>query len=429
MHIHIVGIAGSMTAPLALALIKQGHQITGSDQEKTFPPFSQQLKKAGILVNKTVIDSDIDLAIIGSSYLSFSQTRQDFETIKLKKIPYISATKYISQNLIKKNSILIAGTYGKTTITAALSFLLKKASFDPAYMFGGQSKNLLPSLHFSNSDWSVVEADESINGLDTKAKFLYYPVKYLVLTSALWEHKESYPSQIDNFLAFKKLVESLPSDGLLIYNQNESSLHKLLPFCPCQKIAYNQTDISNFLVGDYNQNNLAAVETLGKYLQINEDIIRLSFAEFKGVKRRLENIFDFNNIKIYDDFAQSADRIKAAILALHLKYPDSKIKVFFEAHASFLQHLDTIKELSDSFNIAQEVVIFRLKYNSHCQSQRVTSKDFLKSIPKSLYLPLSESVITHYQQSLKPGDILIHFSSGGLEGSKILKKIINLYKS
>lgn len=428
MNIHILGIAGSMTAPLALALAKEGHLVTGSDQDKIFPPFSTQLKKAKIKINQTPITSNIDLAIIGSSYLSFSKTKQEYQEILRLGISYISATNYISQNLIKKNSILIAGTYGKTTITAATAYLLEQAGLKPAFMFGGQSKNSMPSLKFSDSNWSVVEADESINGLDTMAKFLYYRGKILILTSANWEHKESYPSPKDNFEAFKKLIISLPQDGLLIYNQNEKSLESLLEFCPCQKIAYSKTNISNLLVGDYNQNNLAAVETLGKYLKIDEKIIKDSFIKFKGVKRRLELIATKYNIQYYDDFAQSSDRIKAALSSLKSKYPDSRIKVFYEPHASFLQNRTSLQELSTSFSLSDETVIYRLKYQSQNRENRLSAKDFLELIPRSLYLPLPDLVIKHYQ-NLKPGDILIHFSSGGLEGLKILKKVISLVKS
>ena len=418
-----------MTAPLAIALQKQGHYITGSDQEKTYPPFSQQLRKAHIPVNQTLIDSQIDLAIIGSSYSSFKRTKEDFENIKKQNIPYISATKYIAQNLVKSNSILIAGSYGKTTITAALSYLLKKAAFDPSYMFGGQSLNHLESLHFTDSDWSVIEADESINGLDTQAKFLYYPVKYLILTSAQWEHKESYQNETENFAAFQKLIENLPSDGLLIYNQNDTSLLPLLPFAKCPKIAYKSTKLPNNLIGKYNQDNLGAVETLSENLHISSQIIASAFTTFKGIKRRLELSAQIDNLKFIDDFAQSPQRIKAAIQAVKDTYPNSRLKIFYENHASFMQYRSSLGQLSDAFSQVDETVIFRLKFNSKFDSKnRLCAKDFLDAIPQSVYIPLSNDLIKHYQNTLKAGDILIHFSSGGAEGLKTFKKIISLYK-
>ena len=105
-HIHILGIAGTMTAHLAVALKQTGIKVTGSDQPKIFPPISTTLKKAGIKINITDIDHHIDQAIIGSSYNSFENTKEEFKLIKSQKIPYLSATKYIAQNIVKSNSIM-----------------------------------------------------------------------------------------------------------------------------------------------------------------------------------------------------------------------------------------------------------------------------------------------------------------------------------
>lgn len=427
MHIHLVGIAGSMTASLAIALKKQGHLITGSDQDKIYPPFSNQLKKFLIPINSTSIDKNIDLAIIGSSFSSFSNTKSEFEQVKKLKIPFISATKYISKFLIKKNSILVAGSYGKTTISTALVHLLKKTAFDPSYMVGGQSKNLAESLHFSNTDWSVTEADESINGLDTKAKFLYYPVKYLILTSANWEHTESYKSENSNRLAFKKLIERIPSNGLLIYNPFDKTVNSLLPYAKCKKISYSSTKIPNHLIGKYNQENLGAIETLATQLQISPSIIKKSFQDFKGVSRRMEILGQKNGIIFIDDFAQSANRIDAALSSIKEAYPHSKIKVFYENHASFMQYRSHLDNLSKALKKADEVVIFQLKFNKNTPPKdRLCAKDYLSNIHKSLYLPLKQDILKHYQSTLQKGDILIRFSSGGDQGLKIYKKIISL---
>lgn len=429
MHIHIIGIAGSMTAPLALALKKQGHHVTGSDQQKIYPPFSTQLQKAKIPINQTPINQDINLAIIGSSYLAFSQTKKEFSEIKTQKIPYISATKYLAANLVKENSILVAGSYGKTTISSAISYLLEKANFQPSYLFAGQSLNHLESLKFSNSSWSLLEADESINGLDSQAKFLYYPVKYLILTSAHWEHKDSYQSEEENFNAFKQLIQNIPKDGVLIYNQNEKSLLNLLPYASCPILPYTKVSLENNLIGKYNQENLAAVETLANFLKINPKITASSIKSFKGVKRRLEIKAKINDILFVDDYAQSANRIKCALQALKDAFPGKSLKVFYEPHASFLQHKSNLKELSLVFNEAAETVIYRLKFiPSQKACDRLCAKDYLTALPRSLYLPLPEEVLKHYQNTLKKGDILIHFSSGGSEGLKTFQKIINFFK-
>ena len=457
MKIHILGIAGTMTAPLAVVLKKQGHQVSGSDQDKIYPPISTILKKAKIKTNFFEITKDIDLCIIGSSYNSFSNTKKEFKQIKNLKIPYISATQYIVQNLIKKESIVVAGSFGKTTITSLISWIFLKAKKNPSYMFGGEPKNKYPAISFSSSNISIVEGDESIHGLDKQAKFLNYSPKYLVLTSADWEHKDCYSTKDKNFNAFKKLVNLLPKDGLIVVNYQNQSAQKVSQFAHSNIITYNSPQANYFidkikiknnlttliintptglikidtqLIGNYNFENILAAVSLCDSLKIKKSIIQRAIFSYKGVKRRLDLVANHKNILFFDDFAQSTIRIKSTLLALKNHYPGKFIKVLYLAHASFNQYKNSLEGLDDAFKPAQEIVLGPLKYNPKIDKKnRTTANDFkllLKS--KLIYLPLKKQIIEYYKYSLMSNDILIYMSSGGFENNRIFKSIINLYK-
>jgi UDP-N-acetylmuramate: L-alanyl-gamma-D-glutamyl-meso-diaminopimelate ligase len=457
MHIHILGIAGTMTAHLAVNLKKQGHLVTGSDQEKIYPPISTTLKKIDIKVNSTNIDKSIDLAIIGSSYNSFERSQQEFDQIKKLNIPYISATEYIAQNLIKENSILIAGSFGKTTITSLISWIFLKAKKDPNYMFAGNPKNKFDSLHLSLSNWSITEADESIHGLDKMAKFLYYPVKYLVLTSADWEHKDSYSTEIDNFTAFKKLVLKIPESGVLLINDQSSTAKKISLYSNSKVITYNSENSDYFiekkkiktnlttllihspsglikidtqLIGQFNFENILAAVAISDFLGIKTNIIQKAVFSFRGIKRRLEMVANYKNILFFDDFAQSAPRIESTLQALQDHYPNKNIKVFYQAHASFIQYRESLIGLEKAFKPAREVVLGQLKFSKNIDKKdRNSAKDFKNLLgSKLIYLPLEKQIIQYYKDSLMPNDILIYMSSGGLVGNRIFKSIINCFK-
>jgi len=422
MNIHILGICGKMTAPLAIALKKQGHFVSGSDQDKIYPPFSTTLSQAKIPVNKP--HPKPNLYIIGSAFKNQNKLNTEFESIKKSNIPYISATKYIAKHLIKPNSILVAGSYGKSSISAMLAFILKDSKHNPSYLFAAESLNKFPSLSFTDSDWSICEADESINGLDTQAKFLYYPIKYLILTSAQWEHKESYKTELDNFNAFKKLIINIPKDGLLIYNQLDTSINPLLKFTKCQAIPYTINKINHpFLFGAAFTNNFAAVKILCDYLKISTKKI----LEYKGLKNRLEIVANKKNIIFIDDFAQSAPRIQASISAIKNKYPKRPVKVILEPHASFLQYKSSITELFEPLINVSQIFLTKISFSKNKdKTTRISFADY-KTIfgDKINYLPINSDLITTVISSLKPNDILIRFSSGGLDGQKSFHKIIN----
>lgn len=457
MHIHIIGIAGTMTAHLAVSLKKQGHTVTGSDQEKIYPPISTTLKKAQININSINIDKSIDLAIIGSSYNSFEKTKEEFEQIKKLEIPFISATEYIAQNLVKENSILVAGSFGKTTITSLISWIFLKAKKNPNYMIGGNPKNKFDSIHFSPSDWSITEADESIHGLDAMAKFLYYPVKYLVLTSADWEHKDCYPTELDNFNAFKELILRVPKDGIILINNQNEIAKKLALYANSKVITYNSSDANYFiektqiknnlttllihtptglikidtkLIGNFNFENILAAVAISDYLEIKSHFIQNAIFSFSGIKRRLELIGNYKGILFFDDFAQSNDRVKSVLEAIKLHFPEHNIKVLYQPHASFIQYKDSLKNFSSAFNLASEVVVSQIGYKKEInKDQRTTAKDFQNQIGNKLhYLPIEKDIINYYQQNLKSKDILINMSSGGKSGNRIIKNIVKNFK-
>jgi UDP-N-acetylmuramate: L-alanyl-gamma-D-glutamyl-meso-diaminopimelate ligase len=455
MHIHIIGIAGTMTANLARELKNLGHKITGSDQDRVYPPISNILNDADIAINSTSITKDVDLAIIGSSYKSFERTRNEFEEVKKLKIPFISATQYLADTLGKPNSVLVAGAYGKTTITSLLSWIFVNANLKPNYMFGGESVNKLESTKINESDWSIFEADESIHGLDESAKFLYYPVKYLILTSADWEHKDCYKTEEENFNAFKKLIERLPQDGVLLINSSGYKTLELSQYSKAKVITYGTKNsdyfIKNFsvnenltnlevhtpkgditvetqLLGQFNFENVLAAVALSDYLKLDINSFKKSIKSFLGIKRRIELLSNSKDILFFDDFAQSAPRVKSTLDALKLHYPDKKIKVYFLPHASFMQYKSSIVGLKAAFKNADEVVLGQLKFNPNIgKDQRATARDFMEEIgPKLKYLPLQEEVIRHYTDTLKPNDILVYMSSGGLEGHSIIKKLLTI---
>lgn len=430
MKIHILGIAGSMSTPLAVALLKQGHNVSGSDQDKIYPPFSQILLDNHISINTQKIDSSIDLIITNGAFDKFENTKKEFDESLILKIPNISATQYIANNLVKTESILVAGSVGKTTISALLSWTLLKLNLNPSYFVAGQFINNTPSYQITNSNISIVEAGEDFHGLETQAKFLYYPVKYLILTSAAWEHKDCYKTYDDNLMAYRKLVQKLPSDGILVYNPNNVDIQKILSCCLAKKVPYAIGHFETSLLGDHNQQNISAVYTLCQELKLNETQVISAIKSFAGVKLRLELLADTNNILFYTDFAQSAPRIKTTISAIKSKYPQRPIKVILEPHSGFLQFKQSITELANVFTNVNHIYLTKLSFSkNNKKSTRITFANYKSLFGDNIsYLPITNDLINTVVSNLKSGDILLRFSSGGLEGQETFNKIIDYYK-
>lgn len=446
-----------MTAYLAKALKKQGHIVSGSDQEQIFPPISTIIEESKIPFNTTPINQSIDLAIIGSSYQKFARTRSEFEQIKKLQIPYISATNYVAQNIGKSKSILVAGSFGKTTITGLVSQILIEAKMEPSIMVGGQMVNPIDSAQIKNSDWSVIEADESINGLDTQAKFLYYPLRYLILTSTNWEHKDSYKTEEENKLAFTKLIRKIAKNGLIVANESERNFINETAKKDTKTIYYGSTkseyfirhiesnqnisiltistptkeiEVKTNLIGQFNFENILSAVALSDQLKIDHKIIQSAVQKYKGIIRRLELIHNQNSTYIFDDFAQSAPRIRSSVNAIHKQFPEYKIIVYFEPHAGFLQTINGLSNFDTAFENANKVILGKIKFDPKIgKNERVVAKDYQKIIgSKLIYIPLEEEVVKHLSTIPLNKTVIINMSSGGLKNHQTLEKIVNSLK-
>jgi len=410
MRIHIVSIAGMMTANIAVDLVKKGHLVTGSDQEKIYPPVSNILENAGIEVNSHPITSAIDMAIIGSSYSKFSRTKDEFEQINKLSIPYISATEYLAKNTIKDKSILIAGSYGKSTITSLISWILIRRILSVAIPNG---------------------IENGITQL-TQAFILFYS------------------SKSKNTQAYQQLINSVHKNGFILVNQKDISNNQLSFPEKIQKITYNdsksdyfikniQTNNSNSkitihspdgeyqietsLLGNFNFENILAAFAVCHSLGINTKIIIESIKSYKGVQRRLQLIKETSQNILIDDFAQSAPRIKASIDAIKFHFPQHDIISIFEPHASFLQHISGLEDLDSAFLDSEKIILTKLRINPN-KNKRIIASDYQKIIGKKLiYLPESADIIKYIKENIKTNTVIINFSSGGNTNHQLLEKI------
>ncbi len=228
-HLHFIGICGVAMSAIALAFKRQGWHVTGSDVG-FYPPISTYLKESDIEFYPGWHPKKMekpDLVVVGNVA---SSTNPEWLYVHEQKLNYKSYPEVIAEYFVKKNSIVCAGTYGKTTSAGLMTWILKEAGFDPSYMFGGLMSQptptppkrgiALPSAEMVNSDWSILEGDEyKTSRWDSGAKFFHYSPTHLLLTSVVWDHADVYPTEESYIEAFKKLVAVVPDNGLKVVSE------------------------------------------------------------------------------------------------------------------------------------------------------------------------------------------------------------------
>lgn len=370
--VHFVGICGVVTSGLAVMFKYNGVKITGSDKG-FFPPISTYLEKYDIQIAigykaERLTDEDgkhPDLVIVQG--LKGEKNLEYQEALRLG-IPIKSYPSVLSEYVITNESIVVAGTYGKTTITAALVSMFEKAKIEISYMYGGVSPEMKETTkaQTQNTKYSIVEGDEYLTSLSDKtSKFFYYNPKYLIINSCQWEHPDLFPTQAEYIANFKKLIDVIPQNGIIIANANDKNVVEITQNANCRVIYYSANkdnayiqahwylentskplptfvkldrDIADLeiipyerkIIGEFNEENLLASTALAYEFGIKKERIQEAISEFKGIKRRLEIKYQNQNFIIIDDFGSSPPKARGSIKALKGDYPDSEIYVIFE---------------------------------------------------------------------------------------------------
>lgn len=443
-YVHFVGICGVTMAPIAKMFKDMGWRVTGSDKG-FFPPMSDYLRrneiefwpgwhveKIGIRNKELEIRREkklLDFAVIGN-FIGYNNP--EFVFLREQNILYKSYPEILSEYVVKKNSIVVAGTYGKSTISAALAWVLEKAGYNPSYMSGGILKNFSDGVRATDSDWSVVEGDEySTARWDLRPKFVHYKPKYLILTSTEWDHTDLYKTREDYLNIFRELVANVPKDGVIVYNP-ETVDERVMETADCDIVKYSQPTEKVFhthLIGWHNQTNLTAIAVLCRYLRINKDIVQEAIESFEGVRRRLETRYavgeNLHPVQVIDDLAHSPAKVRASLSALREWYPDARIRVIFEPNIGS-RTKEALPLYKGVFDKADEVFIPRLSKAKKKEGvEWVSGADLCNflanfSIQSSnsqiLYEPDDHKLVNILVDESKKDDIIAFMGSHGFRG-------------
>ena len=196
MHVHILGICGTLMGSIALLAKAQGHQVSGSD-DQVYPPMSTQLEEAAIPLqspySETSIPADADLVVLGNAGLG--RGNPAVEALLTQRIPYCSGAEFLGRYVLQdKWVIAVSGTHGKTTTASMLAWILDQAGLNPGYLIGGAPNNFEQSARLGNGPFFVVEADEyDTSYFDRRSKFVHYRPRTLIVNNLEYDHADIFP--------------------------------------------------------------------------------------------------------------------------------------------------------------------------------------------------------------------------------------------
>ena len=440
-----------------------GHRVTGCDAN-VYPPMSTQLEAQGIELIEGFSPDQLlqfetmpDLFVVGNVV---SRGNPLMEAILNQGLPYISGPQWLGEQVLYGRHVLaVAGTHGKTTTSAMLTWILEFNGYQPGYLIGGVPLNFTVSARLGESKYFVIEADEYDTAFfDKRSKFVHYRPRTALLNNLEFDHADIFADLSAIETQFHHLVRTVPGDGLLVVNGEEPALERVVArgaWAPVERFGHDASNPWSFIsqtgdgfivlqdgqevatvkwapdsgvMGRHNQLNALAAIASANHVGISPSDSARALAAFKNVKRRLETIGVANQITVYDDFAHHPTAITTTVDGLRRRVGNARILAVLEPRSNTMK-LGVMKaQLPDSLQQADKV--FAYGANSGKETLGWDLAEVLaplnaKESGKARAFDELADLVSAVSKEAKPGDHILVMSNGGFGGvhQKILKAL------
>jgi UDP-N-acetylmuramate: L-alanyl-gamma-D-glutamyl-meso-diaminopimelate ligase len=450
--VHCIGISGKGMSATALLLKQLGWRISGSD-EGFYPPVSDYLKAAGIPFadgyRKENIPVDADIIVIGKNAKLIPESNEEVRAAFASGKPVRSFPDILQDLTAGKETVVVVGSYGKSTSTALLAWCLKEAGKDPSYFIGEVTIGFETYAHIGSNSVFVLEGDEypSANW-DKTAKFLHYHPKNVLLTSATHDHINVFPTQEDFLEPFRELLSILPKDGLVVANHDEPHARALVEAHAGKKVFYGIDEgarwhpknilygmptafdlyngnefvikLSTSLLGAHNIENIVGVSAMlieNKLLTPQE--LALGIQSFQGVKRRMELLSPFSSIPVLEGFGSSYQKARSAIEATKLHFPKKRLVVVFEPHTFTWRNRASLPQYDTVFEGAGVVCIYEPSVQGASTHAQLTQKEIVERVARAGFVTRGlhhADALQVIEKELREDDCILLLTSGDLGG-------------
>jgi UDP-N-acetylmuramate: L-alanyl-gamma-D-glutamyl-meso-diaminopimelate ligase len=341
---------------------------------------------------------------------------------------------------------VVTGTHGKTTTASLLAWVFEHAGLNPSFLIGGIPANLGQGARFTDSEWFILEGDEYDTAFfDKRSKFVHYLPEVAIINNLEMDHADIFGSLADIQLAFKRFINLIPRNGLLLVNGDEPNLTSLLnvKHCPVKRFGLGEAnevratgihlraDASEFelstfkfelpLIGELNVRNALAVAACARHCGLTDTQIQAAFATFQGVQRRMTVRGEVRGIAVVDDFGHHPTAIRETLRALRVKFPGRRLWAIFEPRSNTTRRNIFQDELVDALERADQIVVAEVARLEQLQpNERLNPDKLMQDLrlagKPAAYLPTVESILDHVAAGAKEGDVVCVFSNGGFGG-------------
>jgi UDP-N-acetylmuramate: L-alanyl-gamma-D-glutamyl-meso-diaminopimelate ligase len=450
-HLYFLPIGGTAMAPLAGMLRQAGHRVEGVDSD-LYPPMSTLLEELEIPVrlgfDPQKMPSGVDRVIIGNSV-----PRHNPEVVAVleRRIPHLSQAEAVAHYVLALGleSLVVAGTHGKTTTSAMLAWILEQTGADPSYLVGGLPRWNQRGFRLGSGSHLVIEGDEYNTAFfDRGPKFLHYRPHLFLLGPVEFDHADLYPDLEGVLTAFRAGSAQVPRHGAVVVNgwspgaiaaaRNataplvrvgpgvESELRLLSWQAEGERSTAELEWRGEKLVLDlrhaglHNLQNAAMAVAAAISIGTAPAAAAAAMSSFPGVARRMEVVGEAAGVTVVDDFAHHPTALEVTIAAARQRWPDRRLVIAFEPRSLTAARRSFQSAYLESLAAADVVMVASPYHRDRLDVSEVLDRTALAAAldsrgVASVMPGADEDPVQRLLEVIKAGDVVIGCSSGAFD--------------
>ncbi len=380
--IHFVGIGGIGMSGIAEVMNNLGYTVQGSDLNES--PVVERLRAQGISVRIGHEKENVEGASVVVTSTAVKRTNPEVAHALENRIPVVRRAEMLAELMRLKSTIAVAGTHGKTTTTSMIASLLDCGAIDPTVINGGIIEQYGSNARLGDSDWMVVEADES------DGSFLRLDGTIAVVTNIDPEHLDHYGDFDGVKDAFVEFIHNVPFYGAAVLCIDHPEVQAVIGKVRDRRVVtygFNlQADICGVNVqpheggnrfdvivrqrgeedrriegvtlpmpGRHNVQNALAAIAVSIEMGCPDEVICSGFSSFGGVRRRFTKVGQVAGATVIDDYGHHPVEIRAVLEAAR-EATGNRVIAVMQPHR-YTRLNDLMDDFQSSFNEADQVYV------------------------------------------------------------------------
>jgi UDP-N-acetylmuramate--alanine ligase len=444
--VHFTGIFGSGMSALAQYLRFQGIEVSGSDRllaSEDTASVRRSLEGLGCAVvqqDGSGVSADTDVVCVSTA---IEESNPDIAAACGRGIPIIHRSDLLSALISARKTIAVAGTSGKSTVTAMIFEFLTACGKSPSLISGAglrrlERQGLIGNAWNGGSDLLVVEADESDGTL------IKYRPEAAVILNVSKDHKTTEE--------IKALFETLASQSPWTASNADDPVLASLPatvrfgrngtgswrpdreeFLPTSvKLFRNGTEYHLPLPGDHNLENLCAALCVCEHFGCEEPALADAVKNYEGVARRFSVTRTRRNVHVVDDFAHNPAKIAAVVRAA--RGLSERIIAVYQPHGfgptRFLKD-EYIATFRTAFRQNDSLYLLPIYYAGGTAQKNISSEDIINGLGPAAFTAQAvkdrDELLTRLKVDVKPEDCVLLMGARDPSLPALVRKIVELF--